>query len=167
MSICRLLPEDRSFYFCWQCAPSGVFWENSAICQCQRHCRWQREEDREELHCPLLALKGLRAFIPSFNVTRFGLVREQEESELELRLRFKLKYDEYSISIDTTLEELEIPASVLTNSGSETITSDIQESQSYSQVSQRKKVRMNRTENNDQLLEILKKKVEILERESV
>lgn len=52
-----------------------------------------------------------------------------------------------------------------TNSTSET--SAILGSQNYSQTSQRKKIRMNRTENNDQLLEIEKKKLEILERESI
>lgn len=53
--------------------------------------------------------------------------------------------DNDSITTDTTLEELQNPAS----------------------VSQRKKIRMNKTENNDQLLEIEKKKLEILQRESI
>lgn len=75
--------------------------------------------------------------------------------------------DNYSITTDTTLEELQNPGSVQTNSISETITSDTLESQSYSQTSKRKKIRMNRTENNDQLLVIEKKKLEILERESI
>ena len=70
--------------------------------------------------------------------------------------------DNYSITTNTTLEELQNPSSA-----SETITSDTLESQSYSQRSQRKKIRMNRTENNDQLLEIEKKKLEILQRESI
>ncbi|KOB66486.1 putative nuclease HARBI1 [Operophtera brumata] len=75
--------------------------------------------------------------------------------------------DNYYITTNTTLEELQNPGSVQTNSTSETITSDTLGSQSYSQTSQRKKIRMNRTENNDQLFEIEKKKLEILERESI
>lgn len=71
----------------------------------------------------------------------------------------------YSTTTDTILEELQNPGSVQTNSISDT--SDILESQSYGQTSQRKKIRMNRTENNDQLIEIEKKKLEILERESI
>lgn len=56
-----------------------------------------------------------------------------------------------------------------TNSTLQTITSDTLESQSYnySQTSQRKKNRMNRTENNHQLLQIEKKKLEILQRERI
>lgn len=73
--------------------------------------------------------------------------------------------ENYSIVTDT-LDELQNPGSVQTST-SETITSDTQETQRYSQTSQRKKIRMNRTENNDQLLEIEKKKLEILQRESI
>lgn len=72
--------------------------------------------------------------------------------------------DNYSTTTDTTYEN---PGSVQTNPTSETITSNTLESQSYSQTSQRKKIRINRTEKTDQLLEIEKKKLEILERETI
>lgn len=67
--------------------------------------------------------------------------------------------DNFSTTTDTTLDELQNPDS---NS-----TSDILESKSYGQTSQRKKIRMNRSDNNNQLLDIEKKKLEILERESI
>lgn len=76
-------------------------------------------------------------------------------------------FDNYSTTTDTTIEELQNTDSVQTNSTSETITSNTLESQSYGQTSQRKKIRMSRAENNDQLLAIEKKKLEILERESI